>query len=166
MSLLRGKCKTVLQDLVLPFQASADVNWHHPLASAADLAARRLTATCRLGTIRAQPGFSDIGLLQALHQHLKAGLDTFKLVSFVTCDNARSQILLFCGALHKAQTELSTCGLTRMKSDMNLHPIASLHSFAAGLVSSSSAATYATPHAQSQNKICDAAGEARAAGPS
>jgi len=66
---------------VLPFQASADIKWHHPLALAAQPAARRLIASCHLGTIRVQPAFGHIGLLQALHQQMKAGTDAFEPVS-------------------------------------------------------------------------------------
>ena len=66
---------------MLPFQASADINWHHPLALAAQPAARRLIASCHLGTIRVQPAFGHIGLLQALHQQMKAGTDAFEPVS-------------------------------------------------------------------------------------
>ncbi len=66
---------------MLPFQASADIKWHHPLALAAHSTARRLIASCHLGTIRVQPAFGHIGLLQALHQQMKAGTDTFEPVS-------------------------------------------------------------------------------------
>ena len=69
------------QDLVLPFKASADIEWHHPLAQAADPAARRLMATCHMGAVRVQPTFGHVPLLRAVHQQFKAGIDTFKPVS-------------------------------------------------------------------------------------
>ena len=71
----------MLQDLVLPFKASAEIGWHHPLAQAEDPAARRLIATCHLGTVRVQPTLGHVPLLRALHQQLRAGIDTFKPVS-------------------------------------------------------------------------------------
>lgn len=72
---------TCLQDLILPFQALADVHWHHPMTLAENPAARRVTANCQLGSLRAQPAFGHIPLLQALHHHIKAGTAMVKPVS-------------------------------------------------------------------------------------
>ena len=79
-----AKCSRVLccfQDIVLPFQASAEVHWRHPLAQAADPAARQLLANCRLGSIRVQPAFGHVALLQAIQHHVQTGVAMLRQVS-------------------------------------------------------------------------------------
>ena len=79
-----AKCNRVLccfQDIVLPFQASAEVHWRHPLAQAADPAARQLLANCQLGSIRVQPAFGHVALLQAIQHHVQTGIAMLRQVS-------------------------------------------------------------------------------------
>lgn len=106
---------------MLPFKASADVKWHHPLICAADPAARRLTATCHLGDVRMQPTFGHVGLLQALHQHLKAGADTFKSVR-----RCNVSLLLLCVAC-TAQPSMSDGTLNVRRSLYASQPMAPIY---------------------------------------
>ena len=79
-----AKCNRVLccfQDIVLPFQASAEVHWRHPLAQAADPAARQLLANCQLGSIRVQPAFGHVVLLQAIQHYVQTGIAMLRQVS-------------------------------------------------------------------------------------
>ena len=69
---------------MLPFQGSADVHWRHPLAQAADPAARQLLANCQLGSIRVQPAFGHMALLQAIQHHVQTVIVMLKLVSRCT----------------------------------------------------------------------------------
>ena len=79
-----AKCNRLLccfQDIVLPFQASAEVHWWHPLAQAADPAAHQLLANCQLGSIRVQPAFGHVALLQAVQHHVQTGIAMLGQVS-------------------------------------------------------------------------------------
>ena len=87
---------------MLPFQASTEVHWHHPRAQASDPAARRLTAKCHLGAIRAQPAFGHIALLQALQQQMKAGYASWQPVSHISQQPSHDEEVLVCIAFKRS----------------------------------------------------------------
>ena len=111
---------------MLPFQAMADVHWRHPLAQAAEPAARQLLANCHLGSIRVQPAFGHVALLQAVHHHMQTGTAMLRQVSRCSyqtqCSRFASLALISCGAYLQPFTVMQYHALLNVYMGMHSLP--------------------------------------------